>query len=239
MIVAVGLAGGSRRARPAVRPQHGRQRRCSSSTSRRGRSGRTSRGTSTSGSATASRSRASGTSTATSSLTRAGRPDPRQPRPGPAPRRRVRPRLPDAEAPKTEGRATARGRSTPTPTKGRPARATTAGNETAAPSGRPTARTSCSAGWRRTSKGFREMIDQLAELAGKLGTADPAVMGAKMVGRYASGCPLEQTKDQVARRCGVRLRPGPGRPVRGSSPQAGRDRRARTGRAATSPRTGG
>ncbi len=45
--------------------------------------------------------------------------------------------------------------------------------------------------------GFRAMIEQLAK-DGKLGTNDPAVVGAKVVGRYKSGAPLERTKDEVA-----------------------------------------
>jgi len=43
--------------------------------------------------------------------------------------------------------------------------------------------------------GFRAMIDQLAT-DGTLGTDDPAVVGAKLVGRYKSGAPLELTEDE-------------------------------------------
>lgn len=43
--------------------------------------------------------------------------------------------------------------------------------------------------------GFREMVEKLAK-AGDFGTADPAVVGAKLVGRYKSGAPLEKTADE-------------------------------------------
>ena len=45
--------------------------------------------------------------------------------------------------------------------------------------------------------GFRDMVRKLAE-SGQLGTTDPAVVGAKLVGRYKSGAPLELTEDQKA-----------------------------------------
>ena len=41
------------------------------------------------------------------------------------------------------------------------------------------------------------MIHDLAH-HGKLGTHDPAVVGAKLVGRYKSGVPLEKTEDEKA-----------------------------------------
>jgi Dyp-type peroxidase family len=44
-------------------------------------------------------------------------------------------------------------------------------------------------------RGFHEMVDRLAK-EGKFGTSDPAVVGAKLVGRYASGAPLERTADE-------------------------------------------
>ena len=43
--------------------------------------------------------------------------------------------------------------------------------------------------------GFRAMIDRLAQ-EGKLGTHDPELVGAKLVGRYKSGAPLERTADE-------------------------------------------
>lgn len=45
-------------------------------------------------------------------------------------------------------------------------------------------------------KGFRDMVDCLAK-ENKFGTTDPAVVGAKLVGRYKSGAPLELTKDEM------------------------------------------
>ncbi len=45
--------------------------------------------------------------------------------------------------------------------------------------------------------GFHDMVHDLAK-HGKLGTHDPAVAGAKLVGRYKSGAPLELTEDQKA-----------------------------------------
>ena len=44
--------------------------------------------------------------------------------------------------------------------------------------------------------GFRTMIERLAQ-EGKLGTNDPEVVGAKLVGRYKSGAPLERTADEI------------------------------------------
>ena len=45
--------------------------------------------------------------------------------------------------------------------------------------------------------GFQAMIDRLAKNK-DLGTDDPAVVGAKLVGRYKSGAPLELTEDEKA-----------------------------------------
>lgn len=45
--------------------------------------------------------------------------------------------------------------------------------------------------------GFHAMVQELAK-QGKLGTNDPAVVGAKLVGRYKSGAPLERTLDEKA-----------------------------------------
>lgn len=44
--------------------------------------------------------------------------------------------------------------------------------------------------------GFHAMLAQLAK-DGKFDTDDPAIVGAKLVGRYKSGAPLELTKDEV------------------------------------------